>query len=800
MKYILGLLLLLFSLKTNAAVISGNISEKNSGESIIGASIAIHPISNSNDTILFSMVEGNKISNTPLKGAFSNQYGFYSIPNVPNGKYALVSRSIGYQTYFKMIEISNENIRENIALDISTILTEQVTVIGDKDFTPTSKISSVEISPTMINKLPQLFSEVDVFRTLQLLPGVSSASELSSGLYVRGGSPDQNLVLLDEVIVYNPSHMAGFLSTFNSDAINDIKLIKGAFPAEYGGRLSSVLDIHMKEGTKEKLSGKGAISLISSKLTLEGPISDESTFMISGRRFYFDLLTSIAAPEDTPQYYFYDLNGKINLKLSENDRLYASGYFGRDVMDFSESGPSSNGDDGFDFNWGNKTFNLRWKHIVNPVLFTNFSFIYTNYNSKIELFEENLNENGEVIDSYFFSTKSGIEDFTFKGKSEYFGIDDHLIKFGFEVTNHNFNSGITTDLGIEDEISSFINQRTINSVDAALFVQDEWNITDNFSTNIGSRLYYFQQGNYLRFEPRISAAYKLNDRVTLVGAGSIANQFLHLIVRNDITLPTDLWFPSTDKVLPQQSSQVVFGVHTKLGSDKSWTLNFETYYKDMQNLLEYREDADFTLGVPIEEQFTSGYGWAYGGEIFLEKKIGKFTGWIGYTLALTKRKFDELNGGKPFYPRYDRRHDISITTTFEISDSWEFGAAWVFATGQAYTMPTGVYQGINLDGQIGGYVGSGGTFDWGNTYQYSDRNGFRLPSYHRLDVNLMYKYEWFGLPWVASINVYNTYNRRNPFAWYIDSEYNFNTEKEVKKLKQITLFPIIPTIGLSFEF
>lgn len=292
MKYIIPLLFLFTYLSVKSAVISGNINDKTSGEVIIGASVSIHAITSSTDSSLFSIVEGQKVMNTPIKGAFSNQYGFYSIANLNEGKYALLVKSIGYEVYYKIIVVKENNIRLNIEINSSSVLTEEVTVVGDKDFTPTAKISSVEISPTFINKMPQLFSEVDVFRTLQLLPGVASANELSSGLYVRGGSPDQNLILLDGVIVYNPSHMAGFLSTFNADALNDIKLIKGALPAEYGGRLSAVLDMYMKEGTKEKVSGKGAISLISSKLTLEGPITEDATFMVSGRRFYFDLLTA----------------------------------------------------------------------------------------------------------------------------------------------------------------------------------------------------------------------------------------------------------------------------------------------------------------------------------------------------------------------------------------------------------------------------------------------------------------------------------------------------------------------------
>ena len=788
MRRILLILILVFAYSLKSAVISGNINDKNSGEVIIGSSVTLHQTTDSQDSSIYTLYQNTKILNTPFKGAYSNQYGFYSIPNVPAGKYAIIVRSIGYESYFKFIEVNNDNTRLNFELNVSSVLTDEVTVFADKEFTPTTNISRVEISPTYVNKMPQIFSETDVFRTLQLLPGVATSSEISSGLYIRGGSPDQNLVLLDEVIVYNPSHMAGFLSTFNADALNDIKLIKGAFPAEYGGRLSSVIDMYMKEGTKEKISGKGAISIISSKLTLEGPITDESTFMISGRRFYFDLLTQALPSEGMPQYYFYDLNGKVNLKLGENDRLYISGYFGRDVMDLSTNEQGSS-NDGSNFNWGNKTLNLRWKHIVNPSLFTNFSFIYTNYNSEFLLKSQiNDQQNYEM-----FKSVSGIEDFTLKGKSEYYGIDDHLIKFGFEFTNHTFNSGAFSDLFTDDIFSDILKPRTINSLDFAVYAQDEWKITENFSTNIGSRLYYFKQGNYLKLEPRLSASYKLNDRLTLIGAGSIANQFLHLIVRNDINLPTDLWFPSTSKVKPSYSSQAVLGLHTKLLKDRSLTFNIETYYKDMQNLLEYNDNAMFTLGTPLEEQFTKGFGWSYGVEFFLEKKIGSFTGWIGYTLALTKRKFAELNYGKSFYPRYDRRHDLKITTTFEISDRWELGASFVYATGQAYTMPTGVYAGVDMNG----YNSFGNYFN--SVYQYTDRNGFRLPSYHRLDLNLMYKYKWFGLPWVASINVYNVYNQKNPFAWYIDNEYT-NDGKYKKKLVQTTLFPIIPSVGLSFEF
>ncbi len=799
LKFIVFILILTSLNSLKSAVISGNLTEENSGEVIIGASVAIHKFTDLEDTTKVTIINNKKIESTPSKGAFSNQYGFYSISNITEGKYAVIVRSIGYEIYFKEIEVKQENLRINIELQISRLTTGEVQVFADKDFSPTAKISSVEISPTMISKLPQFGSEVDVFRTLQLLPGVASASEISSGLYVRGGSPDQNLVLLDEVIIYNPSHMAGFLSTFNSDALRDIKLIKGAFPAEYGGRLSSVIDMYMNEGTKEKISGKGGVSLISSKLTLEGPITDKSTFMVSGRRFYFDGLMALLPADNMPNYYFYDLNGKVNYKIDENNTLYASTYLGRDVFNFKENYgfDKTNYENGINFNWGNKTFNIRWKHLFSPTLFTNFSLIYTNYNSQFKIWDKRFEE-GKLLNEFSFSTLSEIEDFTLKGKAEYFGLDNHLIKFGVEATNHFFTS-IASDIFIDDNLKDLIGERKISALDAAVFVQDEWNITDKFSTNIGARLYYFQQGDYLRAEPRLSFAYKLNDNITFVAAGAMAHQFLHLIIRNDITLPTDLWFPSTDKVLPQRSSQVVIGTHTKLGKDKSWTLNIEGYYKDMQNLLEFRDDALFTLGIPLENQFTSGFGWAYGGELFLEKKIGKFTGWVGYTLAYTKRKFEELNNGMPFFPRYDRRNDISIATTFEINKRWEIGAAWIYATGQAFTMPTGTYQGIDLDGRSD-FLFGGGFSSFGDKYQYTQRNGARLPSYHRLDLNLMYKYKWFGLPWVASFNTYNVYNRLNPFSWYIQREYDYWNDTSKKKLKQITLFPIIPTVGLSFEF
>jgi TonB-dependent receptor-like protein/carboxypeptidase-like protein len=760
MKYILLLIIwvLPFSvLSEEKYSISGIVNDDTSKEAIISATVALYK-----DSVI------NK--DNFVKGAYSNKFGFYSLPNIPNGTYYLAVSSVGYKLQFTKLTVANDDVRQNIQLESVSVMTQELTVTADRESSPTSSISSISISPSFVSKMPAFGGEVDIFRTLQLLPGIAAGSELSSGLYVRGGSPDQNLILLDGVTVYNPSHLAGFISSFNNDAIKDIRMIKGAFPAEYGGRLSSVLDLTMKEGRKDKVGGKAGISLISSKLTVEGPINENSSFMISGRRFYFDLLLGLIT-NDAPTYYFYDFNAKANYKLSDNDVLYVSGYFARDVF-----GVNENDNDDISVNWGNSTANIRWMHIVNPELFTNFSLVYTDY-----IFDSNIGEE-DVI----FNTGSRIRDIVLKGDAQYLAYDDHIIKTGADITWHNFNAKANFNESNINE-ADFLGEGNINTFDIALYAQDEWKATDRLDVNYGLRGYYFQQGNYLDIEPRLSATYLTGEGVRLKGAFAVANQYIHLVVRNNISLPTDLWFPSTENILPSRSYQGVLGAEMNI-IDDTYLISLEGYYKKMDNLLEYRDDAEFTLGIPLEEQFTRGEGRAYGIELFLNKKIGNFTGWVGYTLAWTKRQFDDLNNGKEFYPRYDRRHDISVTLNYEFSDVWELGLAWVYGTGQAFTMPTSTYYWRE-------------DYDYYNDkYQFSDRNGVRLPAYHRMDLNFMYKFKAYNLPWVLSINIYNVYDRRNPFAWYINNEYDPQTGDYKKQLKQITLFPIIPTLGLSFEF
>ncbi|MFW5662635.1 MAG: TonB-dependent receptor [Bacteroidota bacterium] len=752
------------NVNNETAAISGTVTESKTGEFIIGATVALY-----RDT-----------TESPVSGAYTNKYGFYSIPGVRQGGYYLSISSVGFGKKWEAVTVEDTDIRLDVKLSQHDISMEEVLVEAERG-NDTRKISSVNISPEMVNKAPSLGGEHDIFRTLQLLPGVQQSTELSSGLYIRGGSPDQNLTILDGVVVYNPSHLGGFLSSFNSDAIKDINLIKGAFPAEYGGRLSSVIDMTMKEGSKEKITGAGGISLISSRLTVEGPIGEDVSFMLSGRRMYIDVITDLLSSDDdyVIPYYFYDLNAKLNYKLGENDRLFLSGYFGRDVI----TDPDDGDDDEFQIDWGNSTFNLRWMHIASANLFTNFSLIYTNY-----LFES------ELIDNYDgggteFSTYSGIEDLMFRGEAQYFPSKDHVIKAGLEVTRHEFISKAT---GQSYDIRGFARQ-DVNAVEAALYIQDEWQAGDRLATNLGVRGYYFQEGSYFSLEPRLSVSYALTGNMNLTGAVAMTNQFLHLIVKNDITLPTDLWFPSTDEIQPGRAWQAVIGLNSTLFDD-TWYGSVEVYAKDMRNLYEYKDSVEFEYLTPLNERFTQGRGEAYGIEFFLNKRIGRFNGWIGYTLAWTTRIFPELNGGKAFSPRYDRRNDINIVANYNISDSWEVGAAFVYGTGQAFTMPTGVF-----------YFGNHDLYFEDNyyddeKYHYTERNGARLPSYHRLDLNFMHRYEWFGLPFELSINLYNVYNRKNPFSWYIDQDYNDETDKYEKQLKQLTLFPLIPTIGLNFKF
>lgn len=770
----LGALLLPLSAEAQTATLSGIVTDSLSGDAIPGVTVVLY--------------EENATETSPvLRGAAANVYGFYSIPGVAPGRYLMVVSSIGYRRHATVISVrvGGEN-RRDIRLVESSDEGEVVVVRGERETEPATRdVGTIELPVEYLPRLPMLGGESDILRTLQLLPGVQQVSEISSGLYVRGGSPDQNLTLLDEVVVYNPTHLAGFLSTFNSDAVKSIELIKGAFPAKYGSRLSSVLDLTMREGTKEGFSGAGGVSLISSRLTVEGPISDRSTFMLSGRRFYLDLLQKVLIDdEDAPDYYFYDLNGKVNYELGPSDKLYLSGYHGRDVVLFGDEF------DDVDINWGNTTGNLRWGHIISPSAFSSLSLSWSSYEFNAAI-QQRRGQNSNEFNT--FGVNSGIRDIRLKERVQIFPHEDHIIETGAELTRHNSSvraveivSGDST-FSIPDSLGL----QNANSFEGAVYLQDEWKVNDRLAVNLGGRLTWFERGSYVYAEPRASAVYRLSPDLALSGSWAEARQPVHLVVRNGLSLPTDTWFPATEKIKPGFSRQVSLGA---LGSidEGTWDWSVETYYKSLGNLYEFADTASFSPFVQVEEQLVEGSGEAYGIELFLQKKIGDFTGWVGYTLAETRRTFADLNDGKPFNPRYDRRHDAKVVLMYQLGESWDFGMTWVYGTGQAYTVPTGKY--IMVDPE---YPDS---YYWDHTRnRYTERNGFRLPAYHRLDVNFSHTFEWFALPWRLSLNVYNVYNRRNVFSWYLSSDYDDNGEVR-PVIKQLTLFPIIPTFGLSFEF
>ena len=743
--------------------IAGTVTDSVSGEVLIGAQV------------MLAQTNEDSIPLVGRRGTTTNRYGFYSLPDVAPGRYLLSFRTLGYRTWSTPVSVVQEgaDLTVDAGLVQEDIRLAEVVVEATAGRTLTPAPSAIEVNPDFIKQMPSLGGEVDLFRALQLLPGIKAESEISSGLYIRGGSPDQNLTLLDGVVLYNPSHLGGFLSVFNADALNGVRLIKGAFPAEYGGRLSSVIDVTMREGTKERVSGSAGVSLISSRLMLQGPLPGDASFMVSGRRMYLDLFYPFFdSSEEIPRYYFYDLNTKVNIGLSASDRFFASGYFGRDVLAFSQEEDNLS----LDVGWGNATANLRWMHVFSPSLFTSLSAIYTNYDFATDVSEEHFTGQTE------FSSTSRIEDVTLRYDAQIFPHETHALRAGAEITRHHFTVGANDDL--VSSVESFVTRSELRSVEAAAYLQDEWTVTEQLVTNAGLRLGYFNDGRYLALEPRLSAVYALSDDWLIRGSYAIAHQYLHLLTRNDITLPTDLWFPSTPQVEPGRSVQWVLGVESTLPGG-AYVATVEGYYKTMQNLYEYRDGADLSFGVPLESQFTSGSGEAYGIEVFLNKRVGDFSGWLGYTLAWTRRTFPELNSGRSFYPRYDRRHEVALVLTYRLGDRWEFGATWTYATGQAYTLATGLYLAPDITPNVSVHY---------TAVDYSERNGYRLPAFHKLDLNFTHRFSWFSLPFEFSINLYNAYNRRNPYSRYL------NINESTPVLKQVSLFPILPTFGLSMKF
>ena len=768
--------------------ISGYVQESETGENLIGVSI---------------------YDKNTFKGTVTNQYGFYSL-TLEEGNYEIIYSFIGLQSITKKVNLNND-IRINISLKNDAIITEEVIVTGEKldKNVSSSKMSQVKIEVNNIKQLPVILGEVDVLKSAQLLPGITSNGEGSSGLYVRGGGPDQNLILLDEAVVYNASHLFGFFSVFNADAIKDINIIKGGMPAEYGGRLSSVLDISMKDGNNKKYQADGGIGLLSSRLTLQGPIQKEkSSFILSGRRTYIDVLSQPFLNREDPEtgepnafagsgYYFYDLTTKINYRISDKDRLYLSGYFGRDVFSFANS------DNGFaiEIPWGNATGSLRWNHLFNDKLFMNTSVIFSDYR-----FEFNLAQS-----DFEFKIFSGINDWNTKVDFLYQPNQRHTIKFGTNYTYHIFTPGNATGRSGDVEFAPDEIFRQYSN-EGALYFSDDFELSDEIKINAGIRYSSFQHrgdinilkyiqndltfnsDNYRNIEPRFSLRYKLNTTSSLKTSYTENYQYIHLASTSSVSLPTDLWVPSSTVIKPKFSRQYAIG-YFKNFKDNMYETSLEAYYKEMTNLIEYKEGflPEDNTNQSSDNSFTFGEGDSYGIELLLKKNQGKTTGWIGYTLSKTTRYFDEVNNGISFPAKYDRRHDLSITATHKLSKSWVLSGVFVYATGNAITLPTERYV-------IGGDVYT----------QFTSRNGYRMDPYHRMDIGATYtpskKKKKFKSTW--NFSIYNVYSRKNPYFIYFALEgleedgenQNIQNGNVEPKAYQVSIFPILPSVTWNFNF
>lgn len=760
------------------------------------------------------LIAANVFDAKSASGTITNTYGFFSL-TLPADSVELSFSYIGFETQTQWIDLK-ENINLNIRLS-SVVALETVEVVSDRyeRIEEETQMSRIDIPIEQIKKVPALLGEVDVLKTLQLLPGVQSGGEGQNGLYVRGGSPDQNLILLDGVPVYNVSHVLGIFSVFNADAIKNVTLTKGGFPARYGGRLSSVLEINMKEGNNQEFHGEGSIGLVSSKLTLEGPIvKDKTSFIVSGRRTYIDLLLnpiikSAGRQEGVdikPQLYFYDLNAKINHKFNDNHRLYLSAYTGADVFKNTVKEDDYKVSGGLD--WGNIISAARWNWKINNKLFSNTTLTYSKYDISILASQEELQSDGST-EAFTAKYKSGIEDFAAKIDFDYHPNPQHYIRFGTSATHHEYSPGaLVLNATFEDaQLDTIIGSQNTNAMEYALYAEDDMQF-GAFKINAGVHASAFSVDNqtYFSVQPRLGMRYLLNNNVALKASFSTMTQFINLLTSESLSLPTDLWVPSTSRIKPQQAWQVAGGVARTFLDE--YEVSLEGYYKQMDNVISFREGASFLLGLDADwqDKVTQGTGESYGFELFVQKKKGKTTGWIGYTLAWNNRQFDEINGGRKFPFRYDRRHDLSIVVSHEFNKRISASAAWIYGTGNAITLPIYSYP---IDYSYNSYTDNNGNmFEFENFNEVEslgDKNAFRMTSYHRLDCSIEFhkKKKRFERTWV--IGAYNTYWHQNPYYVISATENdgrNANGEpiNERRVFKEISILPIIPSVAYKFKF
>ncbi|MCD6066197.1 MAG: TonB-dependent receptor [Bacteroidetes bacterium] len=761
----------------NKFTISGYITEKGSKENLPGVTVYVPKLK---------------------LGTSSNNYGFFSI-TLPKDSVEVVFSYVGFKAKKLSLYLDKD---VNFNVEMSTEELEEVTISAEQSRTISeeTQMSTVDIPIEQIKQIPALLGEKDVLKVIQLMPGVQKGSEGSAGIYVRGGGPDQNLIILDEAPVYNANHLFGFFSVFNGDALKSVELIKGGFPARYGGRLSSVIDLQMKDGNKEKLHGEAGIGLIASRLTLEGPIiKNKCSFLVSARRTYIDALIYPFLPKNGKAgYYFYDMNAKLNYVFNDKDRLYLSGFFGKDKFYLRSKSTDTESKAGLD--WGNTTGTLRWNHLFNSRLFSNLSLIFTRYQLGIESQEK------YGTDYYNLKYVSNIRDLGAKYNFDFMPDPNHYIKFGVNSTWHHFvpQAVVVKSSDPGNELNN--KSAAIDTYEGGIFVEDDWRVTSKLKMNVGFRLSGFSSrgDNFVNPEPRAAARYLLGKDFSLKASYALMNQYLHLLSNTGIGLPTDLWVPATNRVKPQQSQQVALGLAKDL-KDQNLTITVEGYYKWMKNVLNYKEGSSFlNIGDNSDtgtqndwqDKVTSGKGLSYGAEILIQKKVGKFTGWIGYTLSWTWLQFDSLNFGERYPARYDRRHDISVVGIYKINDHITLSSTWVYGTGNAITLPVASYV-------IEQHVVSGpqqpqlaGYWPYSAVSDYGKKNSFRMSPYHRMDIGIQFHKKLKRCVRTFEFSVYNVYSRQNPFFYF--AEYDRDTKKN--KLMQISLFPILPSVSWSYKF
>ena len=791
----------------NKHTISGYITDKASKETLIGATI-------------LDLNSGH--------GTITNEYGFYSI-TLPDGPVELRTGYVGYQPVVCPFSLFKDTI---INIDVPTIdALDEVTIFGNREILGVrgSQMSAVDIPIEQIKAVPAMFGETDVLKALQLLPGVQAGTEATAGLYVRGGNPDENLLLLDGVPVYNVNHMFGMFSVFNPDAIKNVTLYKGSFPAHYYGRLSSVVDIRMKDGDLNDYHGNVSIGMVSSKFNFEGPIiKGKTSFNISARRTYSDVMLNGAlwmnkmfsftkTDEDLSMgYYFYDLNVKLNHKFNDRDRLYISWYSGDDdiFFNYKSSGGSVKSKTKLDWRWGNTVSAIRWNHVLGPKLFMDISANYTQYRHKMGIDIKETDKVNKTNGSTSISMKSGIYDASFRSDFHWSPSARQDIRFGGSYTHHKFTPDVMelsmhsketmdNDSVKTNDFNQKYGSKNIIAHEYQLYAEDDIELTNVIKFNIGAGYAGFSVNNryYNSLEPRLSARFLVTDDLSFKTGYAYMTQYVHLLSNNVISLPTDLWVPVTDKVEPEHSHQWAVGAAYSIEGLADFTL--EGYYKHMNNLLEYKEGSTYMSGdTDWQNKVAMGMGWSYGVEFMAQRSVGRLNGWIAYTWNKSQRRFDRpgmvINGGRTFDAKYDRRHKLDITCNYKFSDKFDMSATWLFETGNCGTVYTQYYDSDILLGMDKRYATYTSTLGY-----YDNRNNFRLNPTHRLDLSFNWHKKFSErMSRTLNLSIYNAYNNRNPFLVYVysDTYYYDNQYYEDRKLRQLTLFPILPTLSYSLSF